>query len=358
MADDLHPAFRSYATLDAAAPEGDTLNLAWTRDEREYLAVDLATVLADELRAEADRELRREPRSEPAYLDRYLVRDPFGEQTLGPSVAAAFGLSGWRGHITCGAGVVSLLHGLARLAAGGAIRIVGDTYPDFPYYVVQQGGTCGASPAAALWFVERPSLIGDAFADHDELAALCHEAARHDAIVIVDESNANYYPPTWSAVGLALAHDNLVVIRGFSKAYGLGGLRLAFAIATSGLTERVRSVVPPLLASSLSLRLGARVVALGDLAAPLRTRISTHEHVMIELLERAGVEVVRSSEHLPYVLSRTSGERLAARGVLGKHHPMWWTSRGGVADIYRLSIPLNAKRFARLRELLQQDPQA
>ena len=37
----LLPAFRSYATRDPAAPEGETLNLAWTRDERPWLAVDL-----------------------------------------------------------------------------------------------------------------------------------------------------------------------------------------------------------------------------------------------------------------------------------------------------------------------------
>src|SRR2546423_12297085 len=116
--DDLHAAFRSYESVDPAAPEGDKLNLAWTRDEREGLAVDLSAVLAAELRAEVDDGL--------VYLQRYLVRDPYGEQTLGPSVAAAFGLPAWRGHVTCGAGVVSLLYGMARLSK--IVRIVGDTY--------------------------------------------------------------------------------------------------------------------------------------------------------------------------------------------------------------------------------------
>lgn len=343
----MQPAFRSYQTIDPAAPEGDALNLAWTRDERAYLAVDLASVLADELRDEIDREL--------PYLGRYLVRDPYGEETLGPAVAAAFELPAWRGHVTCGAGVVSLLHGLARLST--AVRIVGDTYPDFPYWVTHGGGTCAASRSAALWFLERPGLTGDAFAALTDLGALCEDAARHGAIVVVDESNANYYPPAWSAAGLALTRDNVVVARGFSKAYGLGGLRLAYCVASPTLTERVRAVVPPLLASSLSLRLGARVLALGDITAPLRTRIGAHKREAIELLERAGVDgLVPSSEHLPYVLSRAGrehlGARLEARGVLGKHHPLWSADSAALAHIYRLSVPLADARIARLRQLL------
>ena len=346
----LRPAFRSYETVDPAAPEGDTLNLAWTRDERECLAVDLEAVLAAELRGEADDKL--------PFLNRYLVRDPYGEETLGPVVAAAFGLQARAGHVTCGAGVVSLLHAFARLAP--AVRILGDTYPDFPYYITQNGGSC-SSEHAPVWFLERPSLIGDAFADLGELRTLCDEAARRHAIVVIDESNANYYSPAWSAVGLAIAHDNLAVVRGFSKAYGLGGLRLAYCVASGALTERIRAVVPPLLASSLSLRLGARVLALGDITAPLRARIAAHKREVIALLERAGVgsseragaeTLVASSEHLPYVFSRANPEELAARGIVGKHHPFWSGAAGTLASLFRLSVPLTDARMTRFRELL------
>jgi hypothetical protein len=344
----LQPAHRSYQAIDPAAPEGDTLNLAWTRDERACLAVDLAAALAGELRDEAEREL--------PYLDRYLVRDPYGEETLGPAVAAAFALPAWRGHVTCGAGVGSLLHGLARLSS--TVHLVGDTYPDLPYWVTQVGGTCTASRRAALWFLERPSLTGDAFAELADLDALCADAAGHGAVVVVDESNANYGPPGWSAAGLALARDNLVVARGFSKAYGLGGLRLAFCLASPALTERVRAVVPPLLASSLSLRLGARVLGLGDLTAPLRARIAAHKREALELFARVGVEgLVSASEHLPYVLSSASREHLAAhleaRGVMGKHHPRWSAARAAIDHVYRLSVPLADERMARLRRLLR-----
>lgn len=345
MPDELGPAFRTYRDIDPAAPEGDTLNLAWTRDERECLALDLSAVLASELRDEIDHE--------PHALDRYLVRDPYGEDTIGPAIATAFGLPAWQGRITCGAGVVSLLHGLARLASRDVDRIVGDVYPDWPYWVAQSRG----SSDGGVWFLERPSLCGDAFADLAELSELCDEAARSKAIVIVDESNANYYAPSWSAINLALAREDLVVLRGFSKAYGLGGLRLGFCAASPALTERIRGVVPPLLASSLSLRLGARVLSLGDLTAPLRARLGRHKPATIQLLERAGVAgLVASSKHLPYVLSRAPREQLSAcleaRGVVGKYHPMWSARSSSVEHVYRLSVPLSDARLDRLHQLL------
>jgi histidinol-phosphate/aromatic aminotransferase/cobyric acid decarboxylase-like protein len=249
--------------------------------------------------------------------------------------------------------VVSLLHGLARLASSDAVRCVGDVYPDFPYWVAQNR----VLSDGAVWFLERPSLLGDAFADLTDLSALCDDAARSGAVVVIDESNANYYAPAWSAVGLALARDNVIVVRGFSKAYGLGGLRLGYCAASPALTERVRGVIPPLLASSLSLRLGVRVLAAGDLAAPLRARLRTHKMQMLEVLERAGIEaLVASSEHLPYVLSRANREHLSARlesrGVVGKYHPIWSERSRSLDSIYRLSVPLSELRLMRLRKLL------
>ena len=116
-------------------------------------------------------------------------------------------------------------------------------------------------------------------------------------------------------------------------------------------------MVSPLLASSLSLRLGIRVLAAGDLAAPLRTRLHTHKREAIQLLERAGVDaLLPSSEHLPYVLSRASPahlrERLERRGVVGKFHPVWSEKTASVEHIYRLSVPLSEPRLERLRQLL------
>jgi|GEM_PF-2463941 len=362
--DGLDLAVTSYETVDPTSEGRDVLNLAWTRDERECLAVDLESVVSSELRAELDSDLE--------YVHSYFVRDPYGETLLRPAVAAFFGNNAWQGAVTCGAGVVSLVHALARLTNGKAAHIIGDTYPDFPYWVEQSGGVCAAQPSsasvddlgaesrragAAVLFLERPGLFSDAFAELTRLEALCREAAANDALVIVDESNANYCPPQRSAVVLAGTLPNLIVARGFSKAYGLGGLRLAYCVSAPALTERVRSAVPPLLASSLSLRLGKRILELGDVAAPLRSRIRERKREMIERFERANIEqLVPSTEFLPYVFVRNRPDYLRShledRGIVGKPHPMWSERSGTIEHLYRLSVPLNATRMQWLNAAL------
>jgi histidinol-phosphate/aromatic aminotransferase/cobyric acid decarboxylase-like protein len=353
-------AIDSYEQLPTLGDERGLLNLAWTLDERTCLGAELRTHMARELEAELEEEL--------PYLERYLVQDPYGETLLGRIVEEHFSQESWPCSLTCGAGVISLLHALARLVNDGPAYVAGDVYPDFPVWIQRSGATCVASDASAcgrdhaasaraagasLIFLERPCLIGDRFASLRDLRSLC-EGAR-GVVVLVDESNANYCPPAFSAVNLAPALDNLIVLRGLSKGYGLGGLRLSYCVASAPLGERVRSVVPPLLASSLSLRIGAAVLALGDVTAPLRQRICTSKHETRALLHTAGLhDDLIAAAPLPYLLFGDAAEHaracLDSAGILGKTHLVWSARTAEVRELYRISVPLSPPRIELLRE--------
>jgi histidinol-phosphate/aromatic aminotransferase/cobyric acid decarboxylase-like protein len=356
-------AISSYERVQTLADAPGLLNLAWTIDESELLAVDPRSIVAMALETEL--------RDGLPYVRSYLVKDPYGEELLGPSVAAFFARSGWSCGVTCGAGVISLLHALARLAQGKPTYIVGDVYPDFPCWVERSHGRCAtaseldvaeharraAAIGAALVFVERPSLMGDRCAELAEVETLCAGMAAGGALVVVDESNANYYPAAFSAVNLAGDVPNLAVLRGFSKAYGMGGLRLAYCVTSPAWTERVRALVPPLLAASLSLKVGRGLLEQGDVAAPLRLRIKEQKAETRAILARAGIGgLLSSSEHLPYVFSSESPEdmrsRLESRGVLGKVHAVWSGATADVTYLYRLSAPLRRERMELLRQRL------
>jgi histidinol-phosphate/aromatic aminotransferase/cobyric acid decarboxylase-like protein len=355
----------SYRDADALADDAGLLSLAWTLDERSQLSVDLDAVISRELEAEVREDL--------SAINSYLVRDPYGETFLGPAVEAFFRLEE-RISVTGAAGVNSLLYCLAR-AGGGDVYILGETYPDLPHWVQRFHRRCvshdpqlpvgehlrrAARSEADLIFVERPGLILDPFADLADLEALCREVAGRSAIVMVDESNANYAPPAYSAVNLTGAVENLVVLRGFSKAYALGGLRLAFCVTATALATRVRSAVPPLLASSLSLRIGRRILELGDVAAPLRQGIPEARAELGRSLGAAGFCGLPASRYLPYVLLEdgdSTRSRLRARGIIGKSHLIWSGQTMSTRSLYRLSAPLSAGRMDALhRKLRQPEP--
>jgi histidinol-phosphate/aromatic aminotransferase/cobyric acid decarboxylase-like protein len=353
-------AISSYIDVTSLGDDEGLLNLSWTLDEREFLSVDLKSVISLELEAEI--------RSDLEYINRYSVKDPYGEDTLRHAVSAFFSKTAWACCLTCGAGVISLLHSFAKMTDGRPAYIIGDTYPDFPFWVERSGSSCishtadlrvedhamtAISAGASVIFLERPSLVGNKLSDLHEIEALCQALASHNAVVIIDESNANYYPPWFSACNLAHRTQNLIVIRGFSKAYGMGGLRLAYCVASNALRGQVRGVIPPLLASSLSLRIGKRILELGNIAITLRERIREQKEEMKRLLEAARLgEILPSSEHLPYLFLKNTPEyirsRIETNGIRGKLHPVWSGSIQCLQYFYRLSAPLNAERVAAL----------
>jgi histidinol-phosphate aminotransferase len=82
-----------------------------------------------------------------------------------------------------------------------------------------------------------------------------------DAIVFLDEAYAEFARK--SLLKLVKEYDNLVVGRTLSKAFGLAGLRLGYAVAPPWIAEQYRRAAPLFSISSLSLAAG--VAALQDL---------------------------------------------------------------------------------------------
>jgi histidinol-phosphate/aromatic aminotransferase/cobyric acid decarboxylase-like protein len=340
----------SYRGLSSLGNGKDVLNLAWTLDERELLDVDLPALLAAELADEA---------TGLSAVDRYLVQDPHGSAMLGPAVAGMFDRSGWDCGIVCGAGVISLLHAVSVLALDGGAYVVGDVYPDLPHWIQRIGGKLWSAEdhlrgvresRAPLVLVDRPSAVDASFDDLTELHELCLEARRHGGIVVVDESYANYRPPGYSAATIADWVDNLAVFRGLSKAYWLGGLRLAYCVCSPALTDRMTALVPPMLASSLSLRLGAAVLRLGDITVRLRARIAEAAPQATALLAAAGLPTpVRTGNGFPHLhFDESLDERLHPFGIIGKPQPFWSGPLGHPVERFRLSVPLRPDRMAEL----------
>jgi histidinol-phosphate aminotransferase len=69
----------------------------------------------------------------------------------------------------------------------------------------------------------------------DELSRIVKLAAEHDTLVVVDEAYVEYTDENSAA--LVADHDNLVLIRTFSKACGLAGLRLGYAVGPTRLID-------------------------------------------------------------------------------------------------------------------------
>jgi len=78
-------------------------------------------------------------------------------------------------------------------------------------------------------------------------------------IVVLDEAYYEYHPNPDANASLRLLadHSNLVITRTFSKAYGLAGLRLGYAIAHQEITAILQRAMPPFTINQAALVAGS-----------------------------------------------------------------------------------------------------
>src|SRR5262249_2634256 len=148
--------------------------------------------------------------------------------------------------VTFGAGVTSLLHDLCGLSDGGPIACPPLAHADLGARAFSRGisirvvpeptdhgelGRGAMAGAQALLHRDGPAVPGHVM-DLAAVAAVADAAAHVGAPVVIDESGATYVQAAASAVSLVNRSKNLVVLRGFTKAYSWGGLRAGFAVAS------------------------------------------------------------------------------------------------------------------------------
>lgn len=121
-----------------------------------------------------------------------------------------------------------------------------------------------------LW-IANPNNPTGTFAPAGEVQALLARVPAR-VIVVLDEAYHEYLPDALRVDSLRWLerHPNLVVTRTFSKAYGLAGLRVGFAVAHPDVCELLNRVRLPFNVNSLAQ--AAAVAALGDQEFVQRSR--------------------------------------------------------------------------------------
>jgi histidinol-phosphate aminotransferase len=152
--------------------------------------------------------------------------------------------------IVVGAGIDDLMGLVVRafVAPGEPALMVRGTYPTFLYHVVGYGGTAvygsyrddgrpDIEELAAIarravprvvYFANPDNPSGD-FVSRDEMQRF-YDALPHDSLLLLDEAYADFVddsdllPPVFE--------DRLIRLRTFSKAYGMAGARIGYALST------------------------------------------------------------------------------------------------------------------------------
>jgi histidinol-phosphate aminotransferase len=132
-----------------------------------------------------------------------------------------------------------------------------------------------------------------------------------DVLIVVDEAYREYADPALvpDALGLLGDRPNVVVLRTFSKAYGLAGLRVGYCVAPKEIAATVRKTQVPFSVSALAQE--AAVVALSERAEVARRATLTvaERERVTERLRALGFEVPDSQANFVWLpLAGASGD--------------------------------------------------
>lgn len=131
------------------------------------------------------------------------------------------------------------IYAIVSQAAGAELRVA--PARDFGHDLEAVGALVSADTRVV--FLANPNNPTGTWFDRDALAGLLAHVPP-DTLVVVDEAYFEYVdePAYPDSRALLDAHPNLVVMRTFSKAYGLAGLRVGYALAHPAVTDLLNRV--------------------------------------------------------------------------------------------------------------------
>lgn len=192
-------------------------------------------------------------------------------------------------HISVGCGSVSLCQQLIQITStvGDEVLFGWRSFEIYPLQVRTAGATpvqvpltdhtydldamlAAVTDRTRLIFVCNPNNPTSTVVDPEKLARFV-EAVPSDILIAIDEAYVEYIRDGLlpDSLGLVRAHRNVVVLRTFSKAYGLAGLRIGYAVADPDVITALGKVYVPFTATSVS---QAAAIACLDAADELLAR--------------------------------------------------------------------------------------
>jgi histidinol-phosphate aminotransferase len=169
-------------------------------------------------------------------------------------------------------------------------------------------------------WIANPNNPTGTFARHEEVEAFLRRVPER-VLVVLDEAYNEYLTPDLRSdtVKLIKRHPNLVVTRTFSKAYGLAGLRVGYALAHPSVADVMNRVRQPFNVNSIAL--AAATAALDDMEFVARSYAENLQGLrqLEEGARRLGLQFIPSHGNFLTVQVGKAADiykRLLRRGVI------------------------------------------
>ena len=230
----------------------------------------------------------------------------------------------------------------AGAARGTVVKVPLDA--EFRHDLPRMAGACGTG--IGLVYVCNPNNPTGTVVTTNEIAAFMKRVPS-SVTVLVDEAYLHFVErdDVRSAITLLAQHDNLVVVRTFSKIYGLAGMRLGYAV---GSTARIGELKRHAIANNANAAvLAAALTSLADpdLVPRMRRTMNDTRRALCAALTGEGRRIIPSEANFVMIEQINIEERLVIyeisqtrrrRGIRGEgSHPMLRDEQIGYWERYQ-----------------------
>jgi len=246
-------------------------------------------------------------------------------------------------HIILGNGSDEILGLLARtfLAPGDEAVMADHTFVIYNMEVTAAHGKAVRVPLKQ-WRHDLPAMV-DAITPRTRLLFLCNpnnptgtmvsagEVERllarvpEDVIVVFDEAYFEYVRSAEFPDSMAYVRQgrNAIVLRTFSKIYGLAGLRIGYGVTTSEITNFLNRVRPPFNANSIAQRAALAALSDDEHVAKSRAMNEVGMEQVVNGLRALGFAPIPSEANFVYVDVERDGRQvfdaLLRQGIIIRH---------------------------------------
>lgn len=232
------------------------------------------------------------------------------------------------------------------IAGGRAVDYILDQNDNFSY---------SADKIIKTYELERPKVIyicnpnnptGNLMPQDEILRVL---KACTKSVVVVDEAYAEFSDTT--VIPFIKEYENLLILRTFSKAFGLAGIRCGYSIASEKLTRAVNLTRPPYNISSLSQFTAALILSYKEeIQNNIQYLVEERERVLSKLKEIDGLKVYSSAANFILIKVQNSKDiyrNLCEKGIFVRA----FSSSPLLSDCMRITIGTQEQNSILLDEL-------
>jgi histidinol-phosphate aminotransferase len=226
------------------------------------------------------------------------------------------------------------LYEIATIQAGGVFYPIPADAPDFDY--PDDAVIRAARDADLAWICAPSNPIGNPVDDEVVEAVI----AATDGLVIIDAAYAEFADTDWSS--LVDRHHNVVVLRTMSKAFGIAGARVGYAMAHPDLIAAIDGIRPPGSISSVSVAIAIAAIERRDAMETTVRQIQKLRTQLSDSLAGLGFRVLPSQTNFVLCEVGPNARHLAAKlmdeGLVVRKFP----DDGPLAEYLRFTVRSSA----------------